>query len=231
MDGENFFKVLGKSVTDTTNRSECKHIIEKLEEKLTDEQFEDFFSVMEDFFYSILFFRKWRGQSIVENVVVYLGDKCTFRPEYVKHIQQNNIDYPCTVNKVINCLHEYEKLVNVYTKNVVDLVLNCHFNGPSEEFMDALEDLNSCRYHGYDCQFLAFNNCISLWNVSERISGTIKIQRWFRRRQFLIKYRTLFEEIIGIPANHDSILGRLFPKGGFLYKETYQNMENVLNSF
>jgi len=55
-----------------------------------------------------------------------------------------------------------------------------------------------------------------------------KIQRWFRFQRFLNKFCQLFEKVIGLPANHDSALGKLYPNGGDLYKETYRNLQNLL---
>jgi hypothetical protein len=58
-----------------------------------------------------------------------------------------------------------------------------------------------------------------------------KIQKWFRWYRFCNKYRDLFEKVLGLPANYDSVLGRMYPEGGDLYKETYKNIQNVLESF
>jgi len=58
-----------------------------------------------------------------------------------------------------------------------------------------------------------------------------KIQRWFRRQRFYNRFRELFEKVLGLPANHDSVLGMLFPNGGDLYKETYKGIECLLSSF
>jgi hypothetical protein len=37
--------------------------------------------------------------------------------------------------------------------------------------------------------------------------------------------------VLGLPANHDSVLGRMFPEGGDLYKETYKSFQNLLEYF
>jgi hypothetical protein len=58
-----------------------------------------------------------------------------------------------------------------------------------------------------------------------------KIQRWFRWQRFFNKYRDLFEKVLGLPANHDSVLGKMYPKGGDFYKETFKSLQNVLESF
>jgi len=58
-----------------------------------------------------------------------------------------------------------------------------------------------------------------------------KIQRWIRWQRFYNKHRELFEKVLGLPANHDSVLGKLYPKGGDLYKETYKDLQNLLISF
>jgi len=58
-----------------------------------------------------------------------------------------------------------------------------------------------------------------------------KIQRWFRWQRFYNKHRELFEKVIGLPANHDLVLGKLYPEGGDLYKETYKDLQNFLISF
>jgi len=58
-----------------------------------------------------------------------------------------------------------------------------------------------------------------------------KIQRWFRWKRFFTKHRDLFEKVIGLPANHDSVLGEMYPEGGDLYKETYKGLESLLSSF
>jgi len=58
-----------------------------------------------------------------------------------------------------------------------------------------------------------------------------KIQRWFRWRRFCNKRRELFEKVLGLPANHDSVLGMLYPNGGDLYKETYKGLQNFLETF
>jgi hypothetical protein len=55
-----------------------------------------------------------------------------------------------------------------------------------------------------------------------------KIQKWFRWYRFYNKYIDLFEKVLGLPANHDSVLGRMYPNGGDLYKETYKNFQNLL---
>jgi IS30 family transposase len=57
------------------------------------------------------------------------------------------------------------------------------------------------------------------------------IQKWFRWYKFYKKHRDLFEKILGLPANHNSVLGRMFPNGGDLYKETYKSLQNLLISF
>jgi hypothetical protein len=51
------------------------------------------------------------------------------------------------------------------------------------------------------------------------------IQRWFRWYRFFRKYRNLFEKVLGLPENHDSVLGKMYPKGGDLYKETYKSFK------
>jgi hypothetical protein len=58
-----------------------------------------------------------------------------------------------------------------------------------------------------------------------------KIQRWFRWYRIFSKYRNLFEKVIALPANYDSVLGRMYPEGGDLYKETYKSLQNLLESF
>jgi hypothetical protein len=58
-----------------------------------------------------------------------------------------------------------------------------------------------------------------------------KIQRWFRWYRFYNKYRDLFEKVLGLPADHDSVLGKMFPNGGDFYKETYKSLQKVLKSF
>jgi hypothetical protein len=45
------------------------------------------------------------------------------------------------------------------------------------------------------------------------------------------KYRSLFEKVLGLPENHDSVLGRMYPEGGDLYKETFKSLQNLLESF
>jgi len=58
-----------------------------------------------------------------------------------------------------------------------------------------------------------------------------KIQRWFRWRRFYNKHRELFEKVLGLPANHDSVLGKIFPNGGDLYNETYKGLQELLETF
>jgi hypothetical protein len=58
-----------------------------------------------------------------------------------------------------------------------------------------------------------------------------KIQRWFRWQRFYNKHRNLFEKVLGLPANHDSVLGKMYPEGGDIYKETYMSFQRLLNSF
>jgi hypothetical protein len=45
------------------------------------------------------------------------------------------------------------------------------------------------------------------------------------------EHRNLFEKVLGLPANHYSVLGKMYPKGGDLYKEKYKDLQNLLESF
>jgi len=58
-----------------------------------------------------------------------------------------------------------------------------------------------------------------------------KIQKWFRWQKFYSKHRELFEKVLGLPENHESVLGKLYPNGGDLYKETYKGIQNLLETF
>jgi hypothetical protein len=46
-----------------------------------------------------------------------------------------------------------------------------------------------------------------------------KLQKWFLWQRFYNKYRVLFEKLLGLPANHNSVLGKMYPEGGDFYKE------------
>jgi len=58
-----------------------------------------------------------------------------------------------------------------------------------------------------------------------------KLHKWFRWQKFYNKHHELFEKVLGLPANHDSVLGKLYPEGGDLYKETYKGLQNLLETF
>jgi len=80
--------------------------------------------------------------------------------------------------------------------------------------------------NGEETTSLYFEN--GIYKTLEEFQAIYKIQRWFRWQRFVNKHRDLFEKVIGLPANHESVLGRLYPNGGDLYKETYQNMQNLI---
>jgi hypothetical protein len=74
--------------------------------------------------------------------------------------------------------------------------------------------------HGY------FENGIR--KTIDEFKAIYKIQRWFRQKRFYNKYRDLFEKVLGLPANHNSILGRMYPDGGDIYKEVYKVFHNII---
>jgi len=58
--------------------------------------------------------------------------------------------------------------------------------------------------------------------------ASIKLQRWFRWQRFVNKFQDLFEKVLLLPANHDSVLGYMYPDGGDLYKEIEKKFQSLL---
>ena len=61
----------------------------------------------------------------------------------------------------------------------------------------------------------------------EEFKAISKIQSWFRYQRFMNRFRPLFEQVLGLPANHDSVLGRMYPGGGDLYKEVLNTLNGL----
>jgi hypothetical protein len=59
------------------------------------------------------------------------------------------------------------------------------------------------------------------WEAAEIIQRNWKISRWNS------KYREFLAQVLMIPKNHDSKLGKLFPNGGIGYKEIFKNLVNM----
>jgi hypothetical protein len=94
-----------------------------------------------------------------------------------------------------------------------------HELGPAVIFLDDPQEKSGIYYeHGIE-------------KTLQEFQAIYKIQRWFRWQRFYNKYRELFEKVLGLPENHDSVLGKMFPNGGDLYKETYQSFQNILITF
>jgi hypothetical protein len=88
-----------------------------------------------------------------------------------------------------------------------------HELGPAVIFLDDPQGTYSIYYeHG-------------IKKTLQEFKAIYKIQRWFRWQMFYNKHRELFEKVLGLPENHESILGKLYPNGGDLYKEIYQSMK------
>ena len=74
------------------------------------------------------------------------------------------------------------------------------------------------------------NGSVEYWEYGisktlEEFKSISKIQSWFRYQRFMNRFRPLFEKVLGLPANHNSVLGSMYPSGGDLYKE----VRNTLN--
>lgn len=41
-----------------------------------------------------------------------------------------------------------------------------------------------------------------------------KIQRWWKKKYYYIKYGNMLTQVLTVPPNHDSTIGKLFPHGG-----------------
>ena len=76
--------------------------------------------------------------------------------------------------------------------------------------------------------YLDCGRCKWLFNRNNDYKSNIerltKIQIWYKRRKFLINHKYLFFLIECIPPGQNTTLGGVFPEGGYMFKETVDNI-------
>jgi hypothetical protein len=102
----------------------------------------------------------------------------------------------------------------------MELGYNIDFDDMLWEVERVIKDL------GYVCEitYLGFGD--SEWVVYNPlvINATTRIQRWWRRHLHNQKYLELYAQVLGVPANHPSAIGKLLPLGGYGFREIQQEV-------
>jgi hypothetical protein len=102
----------------------------------------------------------------------------------------------------------------------MELGVNIDFDDMLWEVDNVIRDLG----YAIDTTYLGFGD--SEWVVYNPlvINATTRIQRWWRRHLHNQKYLELYAQVLGVPANHASTIGKLLPLGGYGFREIQQEV-------
>lgn len=77
---------------------------------------------------------------------------------------------------------------------------------------------------GYVCEIEYFGFGELEWVISNPLVE--RIQRCWRRYMHNRKYEEFYAQVLSVPANHPSALGRLFPQGGYGFRALKREIES-----